>query len=327
MIGDNAFVMVFLTNSCDLRCLYCSQESGPHKGGDFELIHLKTILLEARSLGFSWVCLTGGDPLTHPHFLDALDIVEESGLWLTLETNGQRVSNEIARRLAFFSKTRRCKVMISLESQEADLHDHFRGKGSHAMAINAIKILRTSGVYVQICKQLTNRDFIGGLNLDSFIDFAKSLDVNHTDIGRIIAVGRAKHGRFSLTPQQIQEARRQLLTRDDYGYYVGTDDFDTAEDRTLCPRISGLSSGLAVYSDIIAPCAFLHEFKLGKPEDLKIIAASGLVQKMEGLRRAAMVNITSNQVWGCPECRNGILTFIDELKIITNGLNTRVKSI
>jgi hypothetical protein len=116
-----------------------------------------------------------------------------------------------------------------------------------------------------------------------------------------------------LTERQIGEARRQLVTREDFGSYVGSDDFHLAQEMTQCPRLSGLSAGITASPKWLAPCAFLPEIDLGPPEDLPQVVASGAVQRLEGLRTASLVNVDPDRVWGCPECRTAVLAFVENL--------------
>jgi 7-carboxy-7-deazaguanine synthase len=77
-------VFVRLTG-CPLRCQYCDTEYAFHSG---DWLDLEAILEKVRSIGASYVCVTGGEPLAQPNCLKLLTRLCDSGYQVSLETSG-----------------------------------------------------------------------------------------------------------------------------------------------------------------------------------------------------------------------------------------------
>lgn len=77
-------VFVRLTG-CPLRCQYCDTEYAFHAG---DWLDLETILEKVRTLGASYVCVTGGEPLAQPNCVKLLARLCDAGYQVSLETSG-----------------------------------------------------------------------------------------------------------------------------------------------------------------------------------------------------------------------------------------------
>ena len=313
VLGDNSFFCIRLTRRCAMTCEYCYMESGPNAAQDFDLHRLRDILRQARRIGYSWVSISGGDPLAHPRFREAMRLVEETGLWLFVETGGRLVTEEVADWFAEFARHRRCIVSVGLDSHEPGVHDRMRGKGSHAAAVRAIGLLRERGVNVHACKVLSSADFESDFNLDQLLDFCRRIGISRIDVTRVVPLGRGDNRALWLSREQVEEARRQLVTREDYGPFVYSVDFSRLRQFSRCARLLGDDTGLVVNADHISPCPSLPEIVLGKPEDLASIVACRIQEKLEHLRQAATVGADPEAIWGCQECRPAFLQLISQV--------------
>ena len=77
-------VFVRLTG-CPLRCQYCDTEYAFHPG---DWLDLETILEKVQTLGASYVCVTGGEPLAQPNCVKLLARLCDAGYQVSLETSG-----------------------------------------------------------------------------------------------------------------------------------------------------------------------------------------------------------------------------------------------
>lgn len=94
---------------CDLRCKFCWSwrysfycDKGTYKSPEAAA---KILVDIARRRGYRYVRLSGGEPtIAFSHLLRVIDLVEESGLYFILETNGlllgrdESMAKELARR-------------------------------------------------------------------------------------------------------------------------------------------------------------------------------------------------------------------------------------
>src|SRR6185312_9428549 len=91
-----------LTNRCSARCIACCEESGPDKAWGDEL-HRGEALELARQIAGSaipYVAFGGGEPLGVPHCWDLFERLAAGGVALKIETDGSRIDERAAERLA-----------------------------------------------------------------------------------------------------------------------------------------------------------------------------------------------------------------------------------
>ena len=96
-------IYFYLTQGCNLRCRHCwiapkfQAEDSIWPSVDFELF--KEIVSQDMDLGLSAVKLTGGEPLIHPDIEKIINYINETGLRLTIETNGVKCTPGIVEKI------------------------------------------------------------------------------------------------------------------------------------------------------------------------------------------------------------------------------------
>jgi MoaA/NifB/PqqE/SkfB family radical SAM enzyme len=140
---------VYTNFDCNLACTYCLTSSSPaaerralSPRAYFQLID------EAVSVGIDEVFLTGGEPFLLPDIFEKLAYAAER-LPTTVLTNGmllKRQRLELLRALSHLPIT----LQVSLDGHIAEIHDAYRGAGSWASTVAAIRSLRASGFPVAI---------------------------------------------------------------------------------------------------------------------------------------------------------------------------------
>ena len=100
-LGAPALVAWQLTRDCDLACVHCCTDSAPGRALPGELTREEALAVAARIAGLEVpkAMLCGGEPTLVPHFFDVAEALGRAGVWLKVETNGQRFGPEEARRL------------------------------------------------------------------------------------------------------------------------------------------------------------------------------------------------------------------------------------
>jgi MoaA/NifB/PqqE/SkfB family radical SAM enzyme len=140
---------VYTNFDCNLACTYCLTSSSPAAkrralppGAYFQLID------EAVSTGIDEVFLTGGEPFLLPDIFEKLTYAAER-LPTTVLTNGmllKRQRLELLRALSHLPLT----LQVSLDGHVPEIHDAYRGAGSWASTVAAIRSLRSHGFRVAI---------------------------------------------------------------------------------------------------------------------------------------------------------------------------------
>ena len=141
-----------LTRRCNLRCVHCylGDQAEQHRLKDCELAAaaVKAALSEWTDAGCLYLTLTGGEPLLRPDFADIYRHARESGLVVTVFSNGTLVADET---VDLFREWPPRKVEISLYGATAATHDGVTGvPGSHARAWAGIRRLQAGGIRVAL---------------------------------------------------------------------------------------------------------------------------------------------------------------------------------
>ena len=142
--GAPLFLAWQLTNRCTARCLACCEESGPDKAWRDELTRDEALDLARRigEFGIGYVAFGGGEPLGVPYCWDIFDALNAAGVALKLETDGSRIDDAAADRLAALDM--QC-VQISVDGATAATHERMRPGSSFAVACAAIERLVARG--------------------------------------------------------------------------------------------------------------------------------------------------------------------------------------
>jgi 7-carboxy-7-deazaguanine synthase len=77
---------------CPLRCTYCDTTYS-YQGGEWKTI--QEILSKLAMFDVKWVCVTGGEPLAHPHAATLVKGLVASGYQVTIETSGEQNVQEV----------------------------------------------------------------------------------------------------------------------------------------------------------------------------------------------------------------------------------------
>src|SRR5437763_1480917 len=138
------FVAWQLTNRCNARCIACCEESGPDKGWRDELTRAEALALARQivEFGVPYVAFGGGEPLGVPHCWDLFELLSAGGVSLKLETDGSRIEEGAADRLATLAVE--C-IQISVDGATPATHERVRPGSRFRDAIAAIEKLVVRG--------------------------------------------------------------------------------------------------------------------------------------------------------------------------------------
>lgn len=195
-----------ITDRCNLRCTHCYQEdySGSN---EFGLDGLKQIADEIIGTLSKWdkrgdIAITGGEPLLKDemfpliHYLESADEISS----LDILSNGTLINESIVEQIRDLKKVR-C-VQISLEGASPESNDGIRGKGTFEKAVASIRLLRNSGIDVNIMFTLQRRN-MG--DIPSLIDLAIAEGISNLTIERFVPTGSgAKIREELLSPEEIK---------------------------------------------------------------------------------------------------------------------------
>jgi radical SAM protein with 4Fe4S-binding SPASM domain len=204
-----------LTYRCNLACEHCYLDAGgtPLVGTDnfadrSELGTEECFRVIDEIAAFAPECvtiLTGGEPLLRRDILEIVRRAAERGLWVVVGTNGVRITENVAQRLAEAGAR---GLSLSLDALDPDRHDRFRRVcGAWRNTVEGAEILNRTGLpfIVQTTAGAHNRG-----ELEAIADFAhERLAAKVWNLYFLVPTGR---GQFvsDITPAQYDEVLASL---------------------------------------------------------------------------------------------------------------------
>ncbi len=183
-----------LTESCNLRCKHCYQNSDGYQDtislDDFNLVlsRISTALMKWRLPGR--VAVTGGEPFLIRNLYDLLRRLDDEP-WLDffdILSNGILIDDWTAKSCRAFTHLRR--IQISLDGATEEVHDAIRGNGTFRKALSALNSLRNAGVTTSIMFTLfrSNRHQVRDI-----LELARDYGCDSISIERLVPIGRGEH--------------------------------------------------------------------------------------------------------------------------------------
>jgi MoaA/NifB/PqqE/SkfB family radical SAM enzyme len=148
-------VWFYANYHCNLVCAYCLTESGP-KAARRELGRERMLKLaeEARTLGFTALGVTGGEPFLLPYLPELL--VELAGILpIVCLSNGTMFTRDRLVRLQPLADLP-AAIQLSLDRPEPDTNDAMRGPENFRKVVETIPRLVGQGVRVRIATTVTS---------------------------------------------------------------------------------------------------------------------------------------------------------------------------
>jgi MoaA/NifB/PqqE/SkfB family radical SAM enzyme len=170
--------------ACNLRCTHCYSSSGPSTAKFLSSSAILHFLKQARNIGYSYVGVSGGEPLLWPELHSFLNDAQSLGCSCAITSNGQLIDSNCAQTL----KPKIDVVSVSFEGQPGN-HDRIRGAGTFARAQAALDHLTGHGITTSIAFTLTKDN---GSDLRWLYDFACDHKVKGFEVHPLIDIGRAK---------------------------------------------------------------------------------------------------------------------------------------
>src|SRR4051795_6361831 len=204
-----------LTYRCNLACEHCYLDAGGAPLVDTENFSDRSELgtdecfrVIDEIAAFAPECLpilTGGEPLLRRDILEIVRRAAERELWVVVGTNGVRITENVARRLAEAGAR---GLSLSLDALDPDRHDRFRKvRGAWRNTVEGAEILNRTGLPFIV--QTTAGSHNHG-ELDAIAEFAHArLAAKVWNLYFLVPTGR---GQFvsDITPAQYDEVLASL---------------------------------------------------------------------------------------------------------------------
>lgn len=192
-----SFLWLELTGRCNLKCVHCYADSGPHGQPDnVGTERWLSLLSEAAALGVKSVQFIGGEPTLHPDFRCLILSTRQLGLEVEVFTNLIHVRKDLWRLF----QDEQVALATSFYSCHEASHDMVtRGRGSQKRTLANIERAVKLGLPLRVGIVDVRED----QDLSRTVDYLRGLGVSDVRIDRTREVGRA-NPRQSSTPSTDQ---------------------------------------------------------------------------------------------------------------------------
>lgn len=185
------FLWLELTSRCNLECVHCYTESGPHRGEDDRLRRedYERLIDEAFDLGCRHVQFIGGEPQLNPDLERLTRHARRRGYVFTeVYSNLTRLDE----RLADLARDGSVCFATSVYSHEPSRHDAItRRKDSHARTVTNISRLVARGATVRAGVVVVDQD---DAHVARTVGFLRDLGVASVRVDRMRPYGRGIAG-------------------------------------------------------------------------------------------------------------------------------------
>jgi radical SAM protein with 4Fe4S-binding SPASM domain len=189
-----------LSYRCNLHCRHCYQNASQPSTDELTLDEQLIIVDQLAKAGVSMIVLSGGEPLTNPNLWTLIERIRAHKIAVSIDSNGVLITKEVVeslKRLGVLS------VELSLDSVEANSHDHFRGlEGAFDKTLNALDMCSDGGVFTTVATTATTLNHTKSREL---ISLARSHGANRVVFFDLIPAGRGRD------VEDLRLSGRQLL--------------------------------------------------------------------------------------------------------------------
>jgi MoaA/NifB/PqqE/SkfB family radical SAM enzyme len=200
------------TQECDLACLHCCTDSWPggRLAGELSAADALRVAAQIAAAEVPYVLFGGGEPALAPHFADTAEALGRAGVYLKVESNGQRLSAKVLARLARLPVR---SIQISLDGATQEAYGRLRPAASLQAAVDACRRVRGAGLPLEVAFVPTRFNLAEAA---AVIDRALELGAFRFNTGALMRLGRAERLWDALEPssQEYGEFLRLLQRKE-----------------------------------------------------------------------------------------------------------------
>lgn len=189
---------VEVTTLCNRACDYCYnvwKTDSDYQGDELSATELLSLTKNVlRSAGLTHVQLSGGEPLLRPDLFEIIEGLVETGVAVSLVTDGGLIDDDVAAKLA---QLRVGPIQPTLLAADRDLHNSIKGTDSFDATVEAIARLRHYRVPVSVAFVCTSRN---AHHFREVVELCFALGVKLVAFNRLCIAGQATKNRKDLMP-------------------------------------------------------------------------------------------------------------------------------
>ncbi|MFC1701112.1 radical SAM protein [Patescibacteria group bacterium] len=164
-----------MTSRCNFRCKYCYGDYESRKNKEITIDEVLDLVNEMSDMGMRYLQLSGGEPLMFPGIEKVVDLANQRGVCLGINTNGSLIPEklEVVKKIQ--------TVCVSLDGYE-EVNDSNRGVGSYRKIMDGIKAAKSIGTRVHIYATMSKNNIHA---LDWLMEFCKKNNI-YSEFGFLV---------------------------------------------------------------------------------------------------------------------------------------------
>ena len=197
------------TRNCNLNCKHCYSNARAASPKELTTKEALDVVNQLADFGVVALAFSGGEPLARKDFFEVAKHAVDSGLYVSLATNGTLLNKQTARKLREIGLH---YVEISLDGSTPEVHDEFRGlKGAFEMTVAGLKNCVEENLCASVAVTATKRNF---KDIPKILELAENLGAKRFALFNFVPVGRgAELVSQDLSPEEREETLLFLLDR------------------------------------------------------------------------------------------------------------------
>jgi radical SAM protein with 4Fe4S-binding SPASM domain len=241
------------TYKCNLNCKHCYSDAGNLPRQELSTSEAMKVVDQIADFGVTSLAFSGGEPLMRKDFFEVATHAVESGLYVSLATNGTLLNNE---RVRLLKKIGLNYVEISLDGANSKTHDAFRGKkGSFDQALDGLK----NCVKEDMCTCLAVTATKNNLSeIPSVLDLAEKMGIERFTLFNFVPTGRGKEiVELDPSPEEREKVLKFLYKRLSEGSQIAI--------LTTAPQLARVALQTpSTQEDIMVPLAHMESASISK---------------------------------------------------------------
>lgn len=161
---------IYLTNSCNLRCVHCFMKSGIKLANELGKNDWLNVLKQFKECGGTNVTFTGGEPLMNPDFEEIVRYAHGTGLSVTVLSNGTLWTENLADRLSDCID----EAQFSIDGVNEQDNAKVRGKNHFNNVFDTVIRFAKNGVRTSVATTFTLDNISSADEYKRFIDRIKA---------------------------------------------------------------------------------------------------------------------------------------------------------
>jgi radical SAM protein with 4Fe4S-binding SPASM domain len=182
------FLVVWnFTYKCNLKCKHCYSDSGNSSKTELSTEEAMKVVDQIADFGVTSLAFSGGEPLMRKDFFEIARHAVDTGLYVSLATNGTLLTEENAGKLKEIGVH---YVEVSLDGADAKTHDFFRGKtGAFDQTLKGLKNCLDKDICTCIAVTATKNNLT---EIPAVLEMAENMGIDRFTLFNFVPVGRGK---------------------------------------------------------------------------------------------------------------------------------------